>query len=230
MLLFRLAAQWLLVVVAFLAMAGTSTAGFIYSPISGSITGAMFNADFAGLTAHRYFDGIPVNEVVLFDPFAHVAPVDLSEQLFGTSEFLAGDTPSIDLGSDQTRVYSIPIPDAFFPALATGRVGLSFLFSDTGDGMFAMDFLSLDITSTDGIYRAIINSNDGYGKGLADNGNLSGPVFDILPPDSTGTGFDETISSKSDYNNPIPEPGTALLAGAGAFLLSFVRRRNKRHD
>ena len=101
-----------------------------------------------------------------------------------------------------------------------------------GDAMFAIDFLSLTIETaietTVPYYGWPIGSeNNGFGIGLADGGDLPAVLPDSIAVGATGTGFDETISSKSIYL--VPEPGmTSLLAIAGLAIVSRGGRVRKR--
>jgi hypothetical protein len=63
--------------------------------------------------------------------------------------------------------------------------------------------------------------NDGFGIGLADGGSLPDVLPISIPVGATGTGFDETISSK----RMIPEPVTLLLLAFGGLILPR-RKRN----
>jgi hypothetical protein len=205
---------------------GAVKAGFIYGPISQPILSASFNADFAALVAHRTIAGEQVNMVTLMGSDGTM--LDLSDAFYGTSELLNGDIPQINQGPLETGVFSAAIPSTFFPVLQTGKVGIWFLATDTDDALFAIDFLSLAITTASGTIESFIDANDGFKIGLADDGTLSAPLPISIPIDATGTGFDEAISSKSHHN--VPEPATIGLFGIGLlYFLGFRRRRNLTH-
>jgi hypothetical protein len=177
------------------------------------------------MNAHRYVGDHETNFAVLVDcDTPHGLPdYDLSDDLFGTSPS-PGD-PQVDMGPLETGWISAEIESSFFPALAGGNVGLRALFTDTVDAMFAVDFVGLTIVTDTGVVEShygwpVGDENNGFGIGLADGGDLPAPLPESLPPGSTGTGFDETISSVSIL--AIPEPGgLALLALSG---LALVRR------
>jgi hypothetical protein len=215
--------SFFLAIILAMVPATKSEAGFIYTPIIEPILGAQFSADFAALVAHRYIAGEEVNMLKLAGTNGDV--LDLSSAFFGASELLNGDIPSINQGPLETHIFSAAIPASFFPALLTGQIGLSFLFTDADDGLFAMDFLSLEITTGAGVIEAFMDTNDGYKIGLADNASLSDPLPVSIQIGATGTGFDEAISSKA--HNDIPEPASMSLFGIGLLaLLGLLYRDN----
>ena len=127
------------------------------------------------------------------------------------------------MGPLETGIFSVSIDSLFFPALAGGSIGLNALFTDTVDAMFAIDFVSLtvetSVTTIESFYGWPVGSeNNGFGIGLVDGGDLPAPQPGVLSP--TGTGFDETISSKSI----VPEPTTLCLLGLGGLALIKNRR------
>ena len=196
---------------------------FEFDPITDTITSATFSADFAALVAHRTVGATEMNSLQLVDLSTGLPDLDLSDEMFGTAVW--PDTPQVDMGLLETGWISADIDASFFPALAAGSIGLIATFTDTDDAMFAIDCLSLTI-ETDGdpvesFYGwPIGNENNGFGVGLADGGDLPDVLPDSIPVGATGTGFDETISSKSIY---IPEPGTASLLALAGFVA--LRRR-----
>jgi hypothetical protein len=198
-------------------------APFTYAPINGNIQSAQFVGDFAALVANQTLFGFQVNSVVL--AVADGATVDLSNAFFGTQPWPA--PPNINLGPLQTMLMSAPIPASFFPELAIGSVGYSILITSTGNnGLFAMTSLSLDITTADGEVQAFIGPNDGFGLGIAANGDLPAPLPDSIAIGATGTGFDEAISSKSLTAVPVPEPGVLSLLASGTSLMLWCLRKN----
>lgn len=212
----------LLAVALLLLPARPAEAGFYYTPIIEPIINAHFSADFAALVAHAYVAGEQVNVLQLMGANGDV--LDLSAAFFGTSDLLNGDTPLINLGPLQTQVFSVDIPASFFPALTGGHLGLFFLATDTDDGLFAMDFLSLSITTASGITQSFIDSNDGYKIGLADNADLPATLPDSLPIGATDSGFDESITSKS-IRNDVPEPASLLLILVAVLAMAITRLR-----
>ncbi|HUU83415.1 MAG TPA: hypothetical protein VM243_07925 [Phycisphaerae bacterium] len=186
---------------------------------------ATFSVDLAAMTAHRYVADVEVNHVEFFYWDTGVTLLDISDDLFGTAAW-PDPSPQIDEGPVETGIVTVDVVDNadFFDALAAGNLGLKGTFTDTDDAMFAIDFLSLTGDTIDDWYYGWPESgpNDGYGLGLADGGDLPGPLPDSLPPGSRGTGFDETISSKS-FEVPIPEPVSVLFLGLGALVV--LRRR-----
>jgi len=199
---------------------------FQYDPIANPITEAWFSVDFAAMNAHRTLSGYEMNFVQLVDcnVGSNLPDYDLSDDLFGTSVF--PDTPDIDMGILETGIITASIDSSFYDVLAGGNVGLIALFTDTVDAMFAMDFISLTIeTSSDTIVSYYGwpegNENNGFGIGLADGGDLPSPLPDSLPIGLTGTGFDETVSSKSIH--AIPAPATLSLLA----VLGLCQRRRR---
>ncbi len=196
---------------------------FQYDPITGPIVSASFSVDFAAMNAHRTVSGFETNFAQLVDcnPSGGLPDLDLSDDLFGTAS--QPDDPVLNMGVLETGWVSADIDVSFFGALAGGNVGLRALFTDTVDGMFAMDVISLTIvTDTETIESyygwPVGNENDGFGIGLADGAGLPAPLPESLPVGATGTGFDETISSKSIL--AIPEPTALSLLGFGALLVT----------
>jgi hypothetical protein len=183
---------------------------FVYDPISVPILSASFAADFAALTAHRTVFGFEVNEVILLGPGG--VELDLSDALFGTTDALF-DPALIDQGLLATGIVTATIDPLFFPALATGSIGLLATLTDTFDGLFAIDFLSLTIVTGSGTAVALIDSNDGFGIGIPDGGTLPSPLPTSISIGATGTGFDEAISSISFA--PAPEPSSLFLVASG---------------
>ena len=201
---------------------------FQYDGITDPIVSATFSVDFAAMNAHRTVGGFDMNFAFLVDCNGGVGlpDYDLSDDLFGAAS--PPHAPLVNMGPLQTGWVSADIAPSFFPALAGGHVGMRALFTDTVDGMFAMDFVSLTIeTAADTFVSCygwpVGHENDGFGvePPILDGGDLPGPLPGSLPPGSTGTGFDETISSKSILG--IPEPAVFPLLAIGA--LSLMRRR-----
>jgi hypothetical protein len=191
---------------------------FTYDPISEPILSATFSADFAALTAHRTVFGFEVNSVILSNgPLA----LDLSDSLFGTTDALF-DPAVIDQGLLGTGIVTAAIDPSFFPLLEDGSVGLLATFTDTFDGLFAIDFLSLTIVTASGPTVASIDSNNGFGIGIPDGGTLPAPLPISIPIDATGTGFDEAITSISFQ--PVPAPATLVLL-VSAFVAQVLLRR-----
>ena len=210
------------------ASAVRATIAFQYDPIVDPIVSASFSVDFAAMNAHRTVSGFEMNFVQLVDcnPGGGLPDLDLSDDFFGTAS--PPDDPILDLGVLETGWVSADIDASFFPALAAGNVGLKALFTDTVDAMFAMDLIALTIetgsrTTVTSFYGwPIGNENNGFGIGVPDGGDLPSPLPDSIPIGATGTGFDETISSKSIM--AIPEPGTLSLLVLGGLLVTRRRR------
>ncbi|MDS4039766.1 MAG: hypothetical protein RKP20_01135 [Candidatus Competibacter sp.] len=205
------------------ALPSTAVGGFEYA-ISGSVISADFVANFAELSAHPTIAGFPVNSLTLFGP-GDTPALDLTAAFFGTGDLLDGPPPIIDQGLTETDVFSVPIPPSFFPVLAGGEVGVSFLATDTVDGLFAIDYIGLHIVTTSGVIDADIGGHDGFGIGLPEGVPLSVPLTSLGP---TGTGFDEPISSKAHENHIIPAPATVWLVIAGLGGLAALRARLRR--
>jgi hypothetical protein len=195
---------------------------FTYAPIEEPILSAVFSADFAALTAHRTVFGFEVNTVALVSPSN--MELNLSNSLFGTTDALL-DPATIDQGPLGTGIVTAAIDPLFFPGLASGSVGLVATFTDTFDGLFAIDFLSLTITTATGTTVALIDSNNGFGIGIPDAGMLPSPLPISISIDATGTGFDEAISSISFA--PVPAPATIFVLASGLGLLVLTGRLTK---
>lgn len=196
---------------------------FNYGAISDPIVSATFSMDVAELTAHEFIGPSQVNWVTLIDVSTGLPNDDLSGLIFGGVAYPGA--PVVNLGPTQTAVISAPVNPAFYPALASGAVGLWATLTDTGDGVFAIDTLTLTITTTTATIMSHYGSaDDGFGLGVPDNGNLPAALPGGLAP--TGTGFDEPVHSKSIYS--VPEPGTLVMLGlAGAVALFRRRDRNQ---
>ena len=197
---------------------------FLYDPVTDPIVSATFTIDVAAFTAHRYVFGEQVNYVSLFDMTGGLGRYDLSDALFGTSSY--PDVPLVNMSPLETGWISAEIDSYFFPALTSGKVGLSFCLTDTGDSMFAMDFMSLTIRTTSSVIESYFgwpvgNENNGFGIGLADGADLPAPLPISIPVGATGTGFDETIATKV-----VPEPASLLFIASGAAILFLKRRRS----
>lgn len=200
-------------------------AAFNYDPITDNIVSATFSVDFAEMVARRDIAGFEVNGVVLLDLGAGVGNFDMSNELFGAF----GSAPLINMaaGSGQTGRTDVTIPASFFPALAGGSVGLWAAMTDTDDGIFAIDFMSLTIdTEHSGMIEAFYNTaNDGFGLGIADGINLGGALINTLPLGGN-PGEDEVISGKGVEK--VPAPASVLLGLLGLGFVSSVRRRLSR--
>lgn len=188
---------------------------------------AKLRIDTAELTAARNIGATQVNMAMLMDASGlGVQPADLSDATFGA----VNAAPLISQGASQTGITEVDIPQYFWPALEAGRITLWLLITDTADAKFAIDFISIKIVPTGGMpFEKIFGShascqNNGFGLGIADGANLPSPLPGALTP--TGTGFDETISSKNIHAEfIIPSPGPALLAIPAVVCLS--RRRSR---
>lgn len=223
----------MLMLVCFIILQGAADvqagfAAFEYDPIGAPIISATFTVDVASLVAHRTVSGNEVNWAVLVDPAGAIEPLHLSDDLFGMSAWPA--VADVNQGVLETGLLSAAIDPSFFPVLANGQVGLQALFTDTDDAKFAIDFISLTIeTSTESIESfygfPAGNENNGFGIGLMDGDDLPSALPGSLPIGATGTGFDETISSKGI--NVVPEPATlSMIALCG---LALMTRRAKTH-
>lgn len=197
--------------------------GFDYDPVTDPILSATFSGDFAALTAHRTVAGYEMNFARLIAVTTGLPSLDLSDDLFGTAAW--PEPALVDQGAVETGWVSANIDPAFFPALESGQVGLSFLFTDTDDALFAIDTLILTIETGRGTVESYYGwpigaENNGFGLDIPDGGDLPAPMPGVLDP--TGTGFDEEISSKS------PEPSTLALLTCGLIGLLSLRRRRER--
>jgi hypothetical protein len=212
-----------------LGMLPSARASFLYPPIpSEPILSATLTVNIGGLYGNRFLFGEEENSAVLLAP--GFLPLDLSSALFGTSSF--PDPPLVNLANDETEIIGAAIPPWFFPALRGGVIGYSFLFSDTGDGIFALDYIDLRIVTPSGAIDSFLGPATCFGAGsLPCPASTSGAVdVSNLPPNATG--FDEPIANISLISEPpasssVPEPSstTLLLIGAGLLLVSRKRRR-----
>lgn len=204
--------------------AALGQAFFFTPPLNlGDILSAKFVGDFAGLTAHRYIGTTEVNRITLADSDRMLPSANLSDAFFGTSTFNAA--AQINQTSTQTGLFSAAIPAAFYPVLLKGKVDLIGVITDTVDSAFAIDSLYLEINTTSrGVFRAFYGSGlDGFllTPPIPIGGNLPSPVQTCLPSGRTGTGFDETISSKAF---DVPGPGAGVLVCC-ALAIGARRRR-----
>jgi len=214
------------------ATAANGEIAFQFDPIAEPILSATLQLDFAAMNAHRGVAGHETNFVRLLDCRADdglLAECELSDGLFGTAAY--PDPPYLDLGPLETDVRLGVIDESFFPALAGGEVGLRALFTDTVDAAFALDFIALRIetaSETTVCYYGwpVGNENNGFGIELADGDDLPAPLPESIPVGATGTGFDETISSKAI--DAVPEPGALALLGVGSAALARSRARRGR--
>ncbi|MCK4660092.1 MAG: PEP-CTERM sorting domain-containing protein [Phycisphaerae bacterium] len=202
---------------------------FEYDAISDEIVSASFSVDFAAMNAHRAIDTFETNFVHLIDLSMGLGACDVSDELFGAAS--PPDDPLIDMGLLETGIFSADIDSSFFPALAGGSIGLEALFTDTLDGLFAIDFVALTIETSVGMVESYYgwpegNENNGFGLDIPDGGDLPDSLPDSLPVGSTGTGFDETISSKSI--RVVPEPGSVILLMVGGLGLLASRWKPRR--
>jgi hypothetical protein len=203
----------------------TSAAPFNYNPINEPILSAKFSVDFAALTAHRTVGGFEVNTAMLLGLGG--TELDLSDIIFGTADALS-DSAMIDQDPLGTGLISAPIDSSFFSELAKGSVGLWAIFTDTFDGLFAIDFISIEIETASSTTEALMDNNNGFGIGLSDGDTLPSPLPISISINATGTGFDESISSKSIHVEPITEPATMLLLGSGIIGLAGLRKKFKK--
>ena len=195
---------------------------FRYDAITEPIVGASFSVDVAALTAHRYVGTSEVNFAHLLDLESGLESLDLSDDLFGVAAWPT--VADVEQGAVETGWLTAEIDASWYPALTGGNVGLHALLTDTDDAMFAIDCFILQIETASSSVTSYYgwptgNENDGFGFGgaLPDGGDLSEALPGGLPVGSTGTGFDETISSKVIL---VPEPAfVSLLAFTGMMLL-----------
>lgn len=219
-----------------LALLPSADASFLFPPIpSEPILSATLSANVGGLYGNRFLFGQEENSAVLLAQ--GFSPLDLSSALFGTSSF--PDPPQVSLANDQTEIISAPIPPSFFPALRGGDIGYSFLFSDTGDGIFALDYIDLRIVTPSHTIDNILGPATCFGLGSLPHcpAFTSGSV-DVSQLPANFTGFDEPIHNISLIAQPsasssgVPEPSSAafLLMGAGLLVVSrlLVSRKLRR--
>ena len=208
-----------------LSSAAPTFGGFSYAPMDASeIVSATFYADFAELSAEREIFGTTVNMAMLIDPReGGLGMYDLTDDLFGP----VNGPPKIALAPTKTGVFEVDIDDSFWPALATGNIGLWALFTDTDDGWFGIDYLSLVIETKRDTIETFFQgmTNDGFkiNPAPADGADLSAPLRTLRPFGSTGTGFDEAVSSKAIH--VIPAPGAGMILAIGGCVM--LRRRRK---
>ena len=172
----------------------------------------------------RDFNGTEVNSFSLFNPSGSWTNPDLSDDFFG----VMGSVGMIHQGPTQTGVYSASIPSWFFPVLEAGEVGIKATFTDTTDGIFAIDYISIAILDDDNgpleFHEYYYGGDDGFGVGLAPGAPLQAPLPVGLP--YTGRGFDEPISSKSILTVlAVPSPAGACLGALALSAGAFRRRR-----
>ncbi len=209
-----------------MALHDRASGSFVFAPIQEPILSATFIVDTAGLTAHRTLLGHEVNMLRLFDPSHPNSVFDASDQMFGSASWPG--SPLVDQGAFGTGWLAATIDPSFFSTLASGTIGLSGVLTDTGDGIFAIDTIMLQIVTANGSYNATYgasygSANDGFGLGLADGASLPDALATLLPPDSTGTGFDEAISSKAFGT---PAPGALSLLAVAAMATRSRRRHS----
>jgi hypothetical protein len=197
---------------------------FDYTPISSPILNATFSVDFAAMVANPTVGPYQVNSVQLWD-VQTMTPLDLTSEMFGKAAW--PNPPQVDQGPLQTGFVSANIDPSFFPALQSGAVGLSALFTDTADGWFAIDTIELNITTSSGLSTYYYGSApSGFGIGIPVGGDLPGPLPGSLP--YTGTGFDEPVTSKDIFvvtPEVVPEPGTTALFVLGALVVCAITRK-----
>ena len=206
-------------VLALAVLASAATAGFTPPDIAS----AEFIVNFAEFTGARSIGGTQVNYARLMDGSGQgVNPFDMSDALFGA----VGSPPVITQGVTQTGLVSVAIPSWFFPAMSTGRVVFWGTFTDTADGAFAMDYISIRITTTGGVTTNYYygSTPNGFGLGIPVGGVLPGPAFNVLQ--HTGTGFDEVVSSKS-FHATILTPAPSGVCALGLFVAASSRRRRR---
>jgi len=196
---------------------------FDYDSIVDPILSASFTADFAALTAHRTLFGVEVNSLWLIESAGNGMSLDLSAALFGLTEALQ-DPALLDQGQLGTGLVTVALDPAFFSALASGHVDLMATLTDTFDGLFAIDFFALTIVTASGSIDIFLDSNNGFGIGLADGAQLPGLLPGPIPVDATGTGFDETLSSISFQPIPTVESLSLLLLGLLVITPHYRRR------
>jgi hypothetical protein len=163
-----------------------------------------------------------------FDDYRTEYPASWTSKSTPYTRPLPPDAPFVDMGPLETGWLSADIDSSFFTTLACGNMGVRAPFTDTVDTMFAVDCIALTIvTSSDTVESyygwPIDDENNGFGIGLYDGQDLSDVLPNSVPVGATGTGFDETISSKSIL--AIPEPATVgVLAIAGLLAIRRLGR------
>lgn len=211
-----------------LLSAARASAEFVFAAPANAaeILSARFVGNFAGLTAHRRFGTVEVNRVRLLDPDRTLPELNLSTAFFGDVAYYGATR--IQQTNTQTGLFDAAIPASFYPVILKGRIDLVALFTDTEDSAFAIDTLFVEINLTNNRQvRAFYGSGlDGFllNPPVAQGANLAGDVRDILPAGRTGTGFDETVSSKAIDT---PGPGTFALALPAAWILGRRRQRSR---
>ncbi len=150
-------------------MLPNARASFLYPPIpSEPILSATLTVNIGGLYGNRFLFGEEENSAVLLAP--GFSPLDLSSALFGTSSF--PNPPLVNLANDETEIIGAALPSWFFPALRGGDIGYSFLFSDTGDGIFALDYIDLRIVTPSHTIDSFLGPATCFGAG-----SLPCPLF-----------------------------------------------------
>ena len=119
------------------------------------------------------------------------------------------------MGAMETGWVVADIDSSFYAALAGGNVGLRVLFTDTVDSISLT--IVTDAETIESYYGwPVGDENNGFGVGIPDGDDLPAALPDSIPIGATGTGFDETTSSKSIL--AIPEPATLFLLALGGLL------------
>ena len=199
-----------------LAAPVASAAPLLFPPIPtiDPILDARVRINVAELYADQVLFGQVANEAQLFTPNG---PIVLNEALFGPS-----GNPTIFQGFGEAAIYEAAIPSLYFDDLRGGVLGYLFRISDTLDGVFAIDSISLSITTGSQALEIFLGANACFGLSLP----LCPPsgFVDVSRLPINGTGFDEPISSIT-LVAAIPAPAPVLLLLSGLVLMALWKRR-----
>lgn len=197
---------------------------FTFAPPPGSVQQATLTLRLGGFSGLVDLGGFQVNAFALQGSGGQL--LDLTPLLFPGG--------LLDQGTVGTQPVTVALPNVGggLDWLALGAVGIRASLTDIDDGLFGLDYLFLEVTTSGGQASSLLGDRDWFGLGSEPgvNADLPGLPADILPLRSDGSLFDGAVSNITidTIPSPVPEPACLTLFGTGALGLLRYRPRRRR--
>ena len=192
---------------------------FNLGSVDGTIEAAELTIRPGGFTGVDFIGDFQVNQFALQGADGDF--LDLTRLMF--PEGLLDQGP---LGTEPVSV-SLANDVGVLDWMAVGPVGIYASLTDTDDGYFAIDFMSLEVFTSTGTFMSLLGDQDYFGLGNepGKNAPLPGPPQEVLPFENGTSIFDIALSGVTI--NTIPAPSALALLAVGALFPASKRCRRR---